>query len=277
MNSPAFTMAIRFMDDEPEAAARKLEVEDPQNVSQLLQKMPGSTVKGVLRRMLPASSASIVYYLDNDFAADLFNQMSMADVVSILRHLSTDDRDALILKLPLKKQTACNLLLHYPEYSVGAWVETDLLVLDELMQVEEALSRLKKKVFVETHDIYVVNRNRQVVGSLSIYALLRSPGTTLVRSVMRQDIAVVSALSDLKSALALPAWQFRDTLPVVSRHHEFIGILHHHIVRKALSQMRSDSASTAYVSTDILAAYGASLFGIIDTFFQNSSEKAQHK
>jgi Mg/Co/Ni transporter MgtE len=277
MNSPAFTMAIRFMEDEPEAAARKLEVEDPQNVSQLLQRMPGSTVKGVLRRMLPASSASIVYYLDNDYAADLFNQMSMADVVSILRHLSPDEREALILKLPVKKQTACNLLLHYPEYSVGAWVETDLLVLDESMQVEEALSRLKKKVFVETHDIYVVNRNRQVVGSLSIYALLRSPGTTLVRSVMRQDIAVVSALSDLKSALALPAWQFRDTLPVVSRHQEFIGILHHHIVRKALSQMRSDSASAAYVPTDILAAYGASFLGIIDTFFQNSSDKAQLK
>ena len=266
MTAPAFTLALRFLETEPEAAARKLELEEPENVSALFQKASPRIVIQVLRSMLPAYSAPVLAQLPEDFTGTLFSEMNQADIAAILRHLNAQDCARLLKLLPIRKQTTCNLLISYPDYTIGAWLESGLLVLDEHMEVQEALTRLKKKSYPETQDIYVVNRKRQVQGRVSIYELIRASTNQPVKNLMRDGGPTVSGLTHLATALSLPVWEHQDTVAVVNRKQEFLGVLHHFGVRAALARSTRPASANNLMGNDIISAYTGAIMGLIDGF-----------
>ncbi len=271
MKTPAFTLALRFMETEPEAAARRLELEDPANVSAFFMKVSQRALIPVLRTMLPAYSAPVINQLPEEYVGTLFSEMNQADIAAILRHVEPSDCSRLLKLLPIRKQTACNLLISYPDYTIGAWLETGLLVLNEHMTVQDALTRLKKKTYTETQDIYVVNRKRQVRGKISVYDLIRAAPAQQVNNLMRDSGPSISGLTHLGTALSLPVWNLQDSVAVVNRKQEFLGVLHHFAVREALSRTERPRPPFPSVAGDLISAFTGSMLGLIDTFFPSES------
>ncbi|OZG75019.1 hypothetical protein BTA51_01050 [Hahella sp. CCB-MM4] len=263
-------MALKFLENEPVAAARQLELEDPDSVCAFFQKVSQRTLIPVLRTMLPAYAAPVITQLPEDFTGNLFSEMNQADIAAILRHTDSDNCERLLKLLPIRKQTACKLLVSFPEYTIGAWLETGLLVLDEHMEVQEALTRLKKKAYSETQDIYVVNRKRHVRGKISVYDLIRAAPTQPVNNLVRDSGPSLSGLTHVNTALSLPIWNQQDTVAVVNRKQEFLGVLHHFSVRTALSRMEEPTVpAQTSVSGDLMSAYTGAVLAIIDAAFRS--------
>lgn len=263
MHNAKLALALHFMEEEPQAAARKLELQDADYIAALLEKAPAQVAARVLSAMLPVFAAPVLLALDTEEAARLLKVLNNADIAALLRQLSDKDRHKQLALLPLKKQTACLLLLSYPDYTLGAWTETDLLVLDEQMDVADAMLRLKKRAFSETGDIYVVNDKRQIRGKLSIYALLRAANNQQVHRLMQPVEQSVSGFTELSAALKLDIWQRQDTVAVINQQQELLGIIHHHQLRHALTRS-AVSAPLEPLPGDILGAYGASINALLD-------------
>ncbi|GAB3032809.1 magnesium transporter [Bowmanella dokdonensis] len=263
MPSADLSLALHFLEDEPLAAARTLELEPPEQVARLLPKASSLVAAKVFTAMLPSFAAPILVQMPDEQCARLLKELNTADIAAILRHLKEPQRSRQLDFLPLKKQTACQLLLSYPDYTVGAWTETDLLVLDEQMEVQDALLRVKKKTFSDSQQIYVINRLRQVTGSVSVYDLLRSPANQSVHRLMADQPPTLSGFTELSAAQDLAVWHRQDTAAVVNLKHEFIGIIHHHQIRYALSRAEPLQLKDP-LPGDILSAYGASLNALLD-------------
>ncbi|MDN4503496.1 CBS domain-containing protein [Alteromonadaceae bacterium BrNp21-10] len=265
MNSSKLKLAVQFLHDEPQAAALKLELETPELAAAMLLKVPNKVAANVMCCMQPLFAASMMSVLDEANIAGLLDSIDSAHTAAILRHLPTSEFARVLGLLPLKKQTLCKMLISYPDYTVGAWVETNVLILDSQMTIEDALLRLKKRRYSDETSIYVVNHQRQVVGKMSVFDVIRRPATQIVEDVMSTQVDVIGGYTELLAALELPIWSVLDCVAVINRKQEFIGIIHHHRLRTIL-QLHSTPvvANKQYLSATLFDAYAATLARFFD-------------
>lgn len=266
MASHDLKLTIHFFHEEPFAAAQKLDLLESDVATALLQKVPISVAAKVVCAMQPSNAASILVISDFDFTRALFESIELADVASILRYVNIQDRKKLFELLPKSRQALCKLLISYPENTVGALIETNVLVVDSQMTVAEALLRVKKQVRFDTHEVLVVNSKRRIIGKINIFDLIRSPSLTLVSAIASTSIVSVNGLLNVNTVLALDDWKKTDTIAVVNRKKEFIGIVRHFDLRASLAKNEQATQHPQTASAEVVDAYACVLKTVADMF-----------
>ncbi|MFC3033295.1 magnesium transporter MgtE N-terminal domain-containing protein [Pseudoalteromonas fenneropenaei] len=257
-------LAQHFLLEEPRGAARRLELEAPEVAAGLLKTLPSHAAVEVLCLLQAEFAADVLLSLPEVEASRWLEQMELADIAAVLRHSTEADFARLLSLLSQKKQNLCRMLASYPDYTVGAWVETDVVVLDVKMTVEEAMHRLRKRHYKGGAQLYVVDQQRQLVGQVSIFNLLRRTATEVVASFLDTKVLSLSGFTELAGALKAPVWAQQDQVAVVSRQGDFLGELHHHKVRSALQ--RNTPPAPLLEATDLLDAYASSFASLVDVF-----------
>ncbi|KXI27753.1 magnesium transporter MgtE N-terminal domain-containing protein [Paraglaciecola hydrolytica] len=264
MTAAQLELSVHFLKVESQAAARQLELLAPEQACLLLQKSPVAAVVQVLRVMLPNVAAKILMLVPSANVFKWLEKLNAADVAAMLRYLDAEQRTQLVETLPRNKQALIKMLISYPEYSVGSLVETDVLILDEQMLVEDAMQRLKNKRHGYLQEIFIVNQSRQLMGKLALSQLFVLPSATLLHNVMQTQVNSIIASLDIVSAAELQYWKGTDTLAVINRKHEFVGVLHHHSLRHFLYRKDIQQNQNETVSADLVDIYGATFMSIMD-------------
>ncbi|PCK33020.1 magnesium transporter MgtE N-terminal domain-containing protein, partial [Pseudoalteromonas piscicida] len=153
-------VAQHFLQQEPAGAARLLSLQAPDIAAELLKSLTNEAALNVLKMMQPKSAAELLVTQTDVDISRWLSKMKLADIAAILRHLQENQQARLLNLLSVRKQTLCKMLITYPDYTIGAWVETDVLILEESMTIEEALLRLKKRDYISFAFTYVVNQHR---------------------------------------------------------------------------------------------------------------------
>lgn len=270
MSNLDLKLAQHFLQEEPNGAARRLETQDPKVAAELLKTLPSDSGVKVLRAIHPRFSAEMLETLSDIDVARWLEKMNLADIAAIFRHATDSEFSRLLELLPVRKQTLCRLLVSYPDYTVGAWVDTDVLVLDHKMKVEDAHVRMKKRAYAPLSHIYVVNQQRQVVGQLPIIDLMRKSSGQHIEEIMEQQVRTINGYTELFGALKSSVWMQQDIVAVVNRNQEFIGALQHYRVRSALRRTEAMQASPTE-SSDLLDAYLSSFASLMDVFAPTGS------
>lgn len=264
MSTSHLKLTVHFFNEEPEAAARKLELLPAHQAASVLQEASLSAANNVLRKMLPSASAKLFPFFSQEQCFKLVEKMNLSDLAAIARYMQGEEQQNLIKQLPVRKQSLCNMLISYPEYSVGSMVETDMLVVDNQMDVKDTLIRLRKKSFSYLQNIYVVNQGRQLTGQIFIGDLLKSEPVSLVSSLMLPINHTISASLDLLSAYELDLWRNQDTVAVVNRKQEFVGMVHFHRLRHFMTRKKMSNDLPQSVSADMLETYGDTIVSMAD-------------
>jgi len=264
MISAQLQLSVHFLTVESQAAARQIELLPAEQACVFLQKAPVSAVAQVLRVMLPNVAAKILLLLPADLVFKWLEKLNAADLAAIFRYLDTDERAQLLDVLPRNKQALCKMLLSYPEYSVGSLVETNVLIFDTQMLVADALLRLKNSPQGYLQEVFVVNEHRHLMGKLALAQLFTLPTATLLSNAMQPQVSSVLASLDVASAAELQLWQGNDTLTVINRKHELVGVLHHHSLRHFLYRKEVQQNQADSVSTDLVEVYGDTIVSIMD-------------
>ncbi|XOV79982.1 MAG: magnesium transporter MgtE N-terminal domain-containing protein [Aestuariibacter sp.] len=269
MSTLDMKLAQYFLQEEPRGAARRLEMQEPKVAAEVLKTLTIEAAVNVLKAMHPRSAAEALMTLPDVTVAKWLEKIKLADIAAIFRHLSDTDFTRLLDLLSVKKQTLCRMLVSYPDYTVGAWVETDVFVLDDKMKVDEALLRLRKRHFAGIINIYVVNQQRQVVGQVSLYDLLRKAKSQSIAEIMDTKIQYLSGYTGLFSASKSSVWSEQDHVAVINRHREFIGALQHHRLRSALGRIE-DFEHKPLESADLFDAYVSSFTSMMDVLIPST-------
>lgn len=265
MNATELKMAIHFLSEEPRFAARKLEQAKLEHAVLLLRTSPPTVAANVFKHMLPQSAAEALVSMDDDNAGAILSTLSVADISAILRHVEEQSRMRLLELLPMRKRSRCLTLLTYPSYTVGALIETDALVLESSMRADEALLRAKKRTYSNAQDVYVLGNQRQVVGTLSLYALLQKPAYAVIEDFMGKRPPTISGYTEISAALSIPAWLKTDSMAVVNRNKEYVGIIHHYSLRQALSIKTRKRRVRHSFPVELVSAYGSVLASLADS------------
>ena len=198
------------------------------------QRMP------VLFRLLPKELAAEVFVeLESDSQELLITGFSNAELKEVLDELYLDDTVDIVEEMPANVVTrilkhtdpetrkSINEILKYPEDSTGSIMTTEFVDLKENMTVAEALKRIRRTApDKETINVcYVIDKNRHLIGFLSIRSLLLAEEDDVISEIMDRNFIAVQTLDDQETtAQALSKYDFL-ALPVVDTENRLVGIV----------------------------------------------------
>ncbi len=218
-----------------------LEKRHPSEIATVLEELPPGSI-GFVFRLLPKDLAVDVFdFMDVDKKQELLRSLSGDMVATLLNEMSPDDRTEMFEELPAKvvkkylsllsegERHVANMLLGYREDSAGRLMTTDFVDLKEDQTVDEALAHTRRTApDKETiYRLFVISRDRRLVGGLSLKELLLAPGDRLVREIMHPDTVRVSTDTDQEEVARVFEEYDLIAIPVVDREGRLVGIITH--------------------------------------------------
>ncbi len=209
------------------------------DISALLDELDKESVIKVFRILSKEKAGMTFSYIESDRREKLIQDLTDAELKSVMDELFMDDTVDLIEEMPsnivpkiLKAvskadRKVINELLKYPEDSAGSMMTTEFIDLKEDMTVEDALQRIRDiGTDSETiHTCYVLNSNRVLQGIINIKDILLADKNTVIKDIMETNIISVNTTDDQEDVAKMFDKYDFYALPVVDTENRLVGII----------------------------------------------------
>jgi magnesium transporter len=209
----------------------------PADIAALLESIPPHQRHPIWELILPDKMGEILLEVSEGVRADLLQEMSAEKLVAAARTLDIDDIADLIPDLPdeviaeilfaMDKQDRQRLdtVLSYPQDTAGGLMNLDTVTVRENLTVEVVLRYLRRRGELPEHtnNLFVVDREDRLIGSLSLSKLLTADGPQRVSQLMLRDPVKFSALTPAGEVAGAFERYNLVTAPVVDETGKLIG------------------------------------------------------
>ncbi|MDR3087877.1 MAG: magnesium transporter [Azoarcus sp.] len=183
---------------------------------EILLEVSDAVRESLIETMAPHELIAAAETLDTDELADLAQDLPQEIIDDVYRSLPNDEREQL------------RKAMSYPEDSVGALMDFDLVTVREDVSLEVVLRYLRRfdELPDHTDKLFVIDREEHLTGILSLESLLICDPEKRVSEVMRGE-SKVSFSPDDDASDATQAFERYDLVsaPVVDRDNKLIGRL----------------------------------------------------
>lgn len=238
---PAVVQAVTEAAQEEDArqVRRLLHPLHHSDVADLLERLPGDVRRQVLsyttRTLVPevltelddAIREEALEVLDTKAVAAAVQELDTDDAVEILEDLDDDRQQEILEEVDAPDRALIEESLAFPEDSAGRLMQHDAVAVPQNWTVGETIDFMRESEDLpdEFYDLFVVDAERRLVGTLPLNAMLRARRPVRVRGIMKADIAGVPATMDQEEVALL----FRDrdlvSAPVVDELGKLVGMI----------------------------------------------------
>ena len=211
--------------------------------------------------------------------ADHLENLSLEKQVCALRHMPTEDaadvldeldeehRDVLLGKLTREDSEELRNLLNFDPDSAAGVMNTELILLEENMTADEAITHIRSEMEDKEspYYAYVVDKNDKLVGVLSLRDLmLARPGTIVGDAVSGQSVVSVPYDMDKGEVANLLSHYNYLAMPVVDYEGHIMGVVTYDDIMDIMHEE---------ASADMLGMVGADPEESVDTPWKESVRK----
>jgi magnesium transporter len=209
----------------------------PAEVGHLLESLPRNERELVWEMVEAEKDGEILSYVNDDVRAKLIHQMETDELVAAAESLATDDLADILQDLPdmvihevlqsMSEQDRFRLeaVLSYPEDCAGGLMNIDTVTVRPNVTIDVVLRylRLRGELPEMTDHLFVVNRNDQFLGLLSIADIVTKDPSLMVGQVMMRDFEPIPA--DMSETEVAGLFEKRDLVsaPVVDDDGKLLG------------------------------------------------------
>lgn len=258
----SFDLATAFLIAHPAEAARVLESLPTQEACALFALVASKQGAATLSAMLPTAAARILTHLPEAQAAALAAAASTHSVVAILRHIDTPLRARLIASLPAASAIAAQMLLGFPDDTVGAWTDTDIVAVAATANVGAVIDQLRAVPETGLEHVFVVDAAQHLQGCIGLHLLLKADPRALAGSLARPAVATLAAMMPLSSIRTAAFWERVQSLPVLDREQRLIGVLRRASLTRA-QRTRGRTADLDRHAASLTGTLAQSYWGIV--------------
>ncbi len=202
----------------------------------------------ILANLDIASTADLFDQMDEEDVLDFTASMSTEKLADVLDEMEPDEAADLLGDLPPDQASEALAhmedadevipLLGYPDETAGGLMTTSFIALRRLTPVSQAIEFLRE-VSPETsvpYYLYVVDRERRLIGVVGLRDLVISPPDTPMEAIMDPEVIYVTAGTDQEEVAQVMARYDLSAVPVVDRHQRLIGVITHDDLVDVLEQ-----------------------------------------
>ncbi|ANT67368.1 magnesium transporter [Aeromonas hydrophila] len=199
----------------------------PEELNCIFDTLPTAEGAALLSSLSADCAGRLLMRLHASIVSVLQGALPRRDMLAILRRLGSSDRTMLLARFPEQVQSTFYSLLDWPTESVGANMRHEFLAIGDQETVGSA-----KQLIHDAWDnaqlfqnLYVVNNDHRLLGSISLKSLLIADPQLPVSELMDRETVRINARADQELAARLLIDRDISTLPVEDQG-KLVGIFH---------------------------------------------------
>lgn len=196
--------------------ARKfLNILDTEKASEVIGNLNINYQTALFKNFHTDKAAKLITFLDPDEAVDVLLTLSKKKREEVLEKLNPKIKDQIIHLLKLSKEP------------IGALLTTEYLTVGPEDTVRQVIDKIKKetKDFSSLYCIYVVNKENQLTGVLSLQEILREDLDMPLYKFMTQNLIVIHLTTPVEIAMNKFLKYHLSSLPVINQEKRMEGIV----------------------------------------------------
>ncbi len=209
------------------------------DMAEFIQQLPEDKLVQAFR-LLPKWLASDVFVnMDEDVQKNLITSLTTNEATLIIEDMFTDDAADLFEEMPAvmvtkllsgvskETRTQINRLLKYPDNSAGSLMAMEYIHLKKGLTIKESIERIRnqKDDFVSYDSCFVTDKERTLLGYVTVKDLLINDPNTLIDDVMQECEHKVNTLTDQEDVATIFKDYDYSTLPVVDMEDRLVGVI----------------------------------------------------
>lgn len=260
-------LATQLLRSDPTAAARSLESLPDGAVLSVLGSAPPRDAAAVLRSMAGHRGSELLTRMEAARAEELLGELGFDDAVDLIRRLPAGLRARFVASLQPATSKALEALVQFSPGTAGALMDSRVMALPEDLSVGEAVSQIRKSPEHVRYNLYVVDRQRRLVGVLNLRELLLADPERTLESIALREVLSIRADADRGAVLDHPAWREAHSLPVVDPSGMYLGAIRYRTWRileeETSRRRRRRDTTTADALGDLIATSAAGAMGAL--------------
>ncbi len=249
MNGTSGALAMAFVRAHVQEAARAAEELDSEDMAGLLTRLPENEASRLLAAVLPSAAAQALERMDQARAAALVLHMDPQWAGALLARMGEAGSRRLLESLAPGPAREIKTLMSYPEDSAGSLMDPRVPVFRPNTQVREILGQLHLEGIKRVDDVYVVDEEGVLTGSVALQEVAAAQPETELGSLLKGGTVSIHAMAPRDEVLEIFSRVRMATLPVVDSDRKLLG---------AIPNEELVTASAEEVSADIQTMVGVS-------------------
>ena len=193
----------------------------------VIHQLDDETAADALEHLEPDRQRSIIADIGTERAADIIEEMDSDDAADLLAELPEEHQTELLAEM--NEYTAGELreLVKYDDDTAGGLMTTDYLWIYPHRTTESTIRKIRE-IAPESEFIYylyVVDKEDQLLGVLTLRTLLLALPTAFIEKIMETDIVSVHPDASAEDVAATIARYDLLSVPVVDDHGKMLGIV----------------------------------------------------
>lgn len=200
---------------------------EPDERLQVFVLLNNETAAAVLNELDPRLSVLLLRALGAERVADIFEEMSSDDAADLLGRFSENEKRGMLSMMDVEDAADVEELLVYPEDTAGGIMTTEYVAIPQDIKVERAIEVLRETApDAETiYYVYVINKQGQLVGVISLRELIVAHPEIQIEQIMRRKVISVNVLTDQEEVAGVISKYDLLAIPVVDSDQVLVGIV----------------------------------------------------
>lgn len=195
-------------------------------LAQAFRLIPKEEAAEVFANMSNAMQGALIELFTEKELKEILNDMFMDDTVDLLEDLPANVVTRILEAVGPEKRAKINILLNYPEDSVGSIMTTEYVDLRKWMTVKQAMNHIRQ-VGIHKETIYTcyVLEARKLIGIVTAKDLMTADDETSIEELMEKEIISIKTHDDQEEAARLFSRYDLLALPVLDMDECMVGIV----------------------------------------------------
>lgn len=187
----------------------------------------------------PRFDPEVLPLLNEDVREDVVEQLNTEELVEAISSLETDDavevienldqnvQRAVLSAMPLAERDALRTVLSYPEESAGRLMQKEFLAAPDDWNVQQTVDTIRARTDRPDafYDVFVVNNEGHVLGSVPLHRLITSRSTMPLSELMDEQNQRIPVTMDEKEVAYIFQRYGLVSAPVEDETHRLVGMI----------------------------------------------------
>lgn len=193
----------------------------------LFRLLPKELAAETFVEMDPDAQKLLIRGFSDNELKEVIDELYVDDAVDIVEEMPANVVKRILRQADPEMRTMINEILKYPEDSAGSIMTTEYVDLRPQMTAEEAIKRIRRiGVDKETiYTCYVTDKNRKLIGTVSIRTLLLADDGDILENIMEANVISVGTLEDQETVAQMFGKYDFLAMPVVDQENRLVGIV----------------------------------------------------
>jgi len=170
--------------------------------SRVLFALPSHTAAEVIVMLDEAVRGDIVDDLDTESLTEIVSELPPDDAADMLGELSSDEVVEILGHMEDEQSEQIEELLEYDEETAGGIMTPDVVAVPASKTVADAVQFVREATQEEDlHEIYIIDEDRKLVGTVPLRRLVTSPATTKLSDICDKELVTVYASDDQETVV----------------------------------------------------------------------------